>query len=142
MAIGRSNAHHAAEHTNRGTAMADSGSWTKSPAELAEAFAAAMAAFPEAQQRKMFGYPAAFLNGNMVTGLHQSNWVVRLAPPDLEAVMAEGGRPFEPMAGRPMTGFATLPPAVLSDPKALEGWLQRAYRHAATMPPKEPAKRR
>jgi hypothetical protein len=114
-------------------------SWSKSPAELQEAFAAALDRFPNAERRQMFGYPAAFLNGNMWTGLHTTNWVIRL--PDSageELFRIEGAKPFEPVPGRPMTGFATLPPSVLADPKALHGWLSRAWQNAATMAPKEP----
>jgi hypothetical protein len=42
--------------------------WKKSPADLRDSFAAALDGFPEAQRRQMFGYPAAFANGNMWTG--------------------------------------------------------------------------
>jgi TfoX/Sxy family transcriptional regulator of competence genes len=117
----------------------DMPSWSKSPVHLQEAFANALERFPDVERRQMFGYPAAFLNGNMWTGLHTTNWVVRL--PDAareELLRIAGARAFEPMPGRPMTGFATLPPSVLADPEALHGWLSRAWQHAATMAPKEP----
>jgi TfoX/Sxy family transcriptional regulator of competence genes len=113
--------------------------WGKSPAELQEAFGVALERFPDAERRQMFGYPASFANGNMWTGLHQTNWVVRL--PDAartELFRIEGARPFEPMPGRPMTGFATLPRTVLEDPAALHRWLERAWQHALSMPPKQP----
>lgn len=114
-------------------------SWSKSPAELQEAFRAALDRFPDAERRQMFGYPAAFANGNMWTGLHQANWVVRLPDaPRAELLTIDGAAPFEPMPGRPMTGFATLPPSVLSDPDALHGWLGRAWEGAMAMPPKQP----
>jgi len=114
-------------------------SWSKSPAELQEAFARALNGFPEAERRQMFGYPAAFLNGNMWTGLHTTNWVVRLPDGALgELLRIDGARRFEPVPGRPMTGFATLPPSVLADPDALHGWLRRAWQHATTMAPKQP----
>jgi TfoX/Sxy family transcriptional regulator of competence genes len=121
----------------------DMPSWSKSPAELQAAFAAALDRFPNAERRKMFGYPAAFANGNMWTGLHQANWVVRL--PDAartELFAIAGARPFEPMPGRPMTGFALLPESILEDPDALYDWLERAYAHALAMPPKERAAKR
>lgn len=113
--------------------------WTKSPADLADAFARAVGRFPDADRRQMFGYPAAFANGNMWTGLHQENWVVRLPDAARQELFAiEGTGPFEPMPGRPMTGFATLPPSVRDDPDALNGWLTRAWEHALAMPPKVP----
>ena len=38
--------------------------------------------YPDAQRKQMFGYPAAFVGGNMATGLFAEQWVVRL--PDAE----------------------------------------------------------
>jgi hypothetical protein len=113
--------------------------WTKSPEELQDAFRTALDRFPDAERRQMFGYPAAFANGNMWTGLHTTNWVVRL--PDAkraELLEIEGAAAFEPMPGRPMTGFATLPVSVLASPDALNHWLTVAWEHALAMPPKQP----
>jgi len=112
--------------------------WTKSPAALQAALRAALERFPAAEQRQMFGYPAAFANGNMWTSLFQGRWVVRL--PDAvraELLAIDGARPFEPMPGRSMTGYATLPPAVLADPAQLHASLTRAWEHAVSLPAKE-----
>jgi len=43
----------------------------KSPPELVERFAAALPAHPDLVRKPMFGYPAAFVHGNMVCGLFQ-----------------------------------------------------------------------
>jgi hypothetical protein len=43
-----------------------------------ERFGAAVAGIEGLETRKMFGYPAGFIGGNMVTGLHQESWIVRL----------------------------------------------------------------
>jgi len=40
----------------------------KSPAELVARFDAAAPRFPEAQRRKMFGYPALFVGGTSSRG--------------------------------------------------------------------------
>jgi hypothetical protein len=112
--------------------------WSKSPAELQAAFAAALDRFPDAERRQMFGYPAAFVNGNLWTSLHNANWVVRL--PDAaraELLSIPGAANFEPMPGRPMTGFATLPASVRDDADDLHAWLGRAWEAALAMPPKE-----
>ena len=117
----------------------DMPAWSKSPEDLQQAFHAAMTGFPDAERRQMFGYPAAFANGNMWTGLHQVNWVVRL--PDAaraELLGIEGAGPFEPIPGRPMTGFAVLPASIVNDPEELHEWLHRAFEHALAMPPKAP----
>ena len=90
----------------------------------------------------MFGYPAAFANGNMWTGLHQARWVIRLPDADRAELLAiEGAHPFEPMPGREMRGFAVLPPVVLGDGDRLHAWLDRAWSAALAMPPKEPGRR-
>ena len=52
---------------------------SKSPRELVERFHAVTAGIPDAEHRQMFGYPAMFVGGNHVTGLHLISWVVRLA---------------------------------------------------------------
>jgi TfoX/Sxy family transcriptional regulator of competence genes len=110
--------------------------WGKSPQQLVEAFAAAVADLPGAEPRKMFGFPAAFVNGNLFTGLFEDRWFVRLADEDRVALQVEGGAPFEPMPGRAMKAYVELPPEVLADPSARDGWLRRSLDHAAALPPK------
>ena len=109
----------------------------KSPAELVARFDAAAERFPIAQRRKMFGYPALFVGGNLVTGLFADSWMIRLAPDDLIALLAvPGATTFSPMPGRTMKGYATLPPDVVADDGALDGWLTRAIDFGKTLPAK------
>jgi TfoX/Sxy family transcriptional regulator of competence genes len=109
----------------------------KSPPELVARFEAAAARHPVAQRRQMFGYPALFVGGNLATGLFADRWMIRLGDADLAALLAEpGAGPFSPMAGRTMRGYATLPPDVVADDVALDGWLERAVAHAGSLPPK------
>lgn len=112
-------------------------SFAKSPPELVARFDEVMGRFPAAERRKMFGYPAAFANGNLTTGLHQTRWFVRLddgAAAELLAV--DGAGPFDPMPGRPMRGYVVLPSAVVADDDVLDAWLGRSFAYAATLPPK------
>lgn len=112
-------------------------SFEKSPPELVGRFDAAAERFPDAQRRKMFGYPALFVGGNLVTGLFADSWMIRLGDVDLADLLAVAGAgPFSPMAGRTMKGYATLPPDVVADDSALDGWLQRAIAHGKTLPAK------
>ncbi len=108
----------------------------KAPVELVERFSTVLADRPGASVRKMFGYPAAFVNGNLATGLHEANWFVRLSQPDADELSTAGGGPFEPMPGRPMRGYIVLPSAIAADPDAAGGWVDRAIDHVATLPPK------
>jgi len=118
------------------------GVWKKAPAELAERFREAVADLP-AQQRQMFGYPAAFVNGHMFTSLHQDRWVVRLADAERAHLLAEpGASQFEPMPGRPMKGFAVLPADVVAEPERARAWVERALAHASSLPPKQPRARK
>lgn len=111
--------------------------WEKAPPELVERFGTVLAGYPEATVRKMFGYPAGFVNGNMATGLFAASWMIRL--PDAaaaELLRLKGARPFEPMPGRAMRGYYLLPPAIVDDDTELAPWIERALAHAATLPPK------
>jgi len=117
--------------------MADRPAFDKSPPELIERFEALARRLPVVERRKMFGYPALFLHGNLVTGLFASSWMIRL-PDDArgELLTLPGARPFEPMPGRPMKGYAVLPDDVVADEELLETWIRRAIDHVATLPPK------
>jgi len=111
-------------------------SWKKSPPELVAAFATCVHAHPELAMRQMFGYPAAFLGGHLTTSLYQDRWVVRLADADRAALRELGGGDFEPMPGRPMREYVTLPASIIADPAALDAWIARAIAHVGTLAPK------
>ena len=110
--------------------------FSKSPPDLVERFAAILGRYPEAQQKKMFGYPAAFVGGNMATSLFADRWVVRLTPDEIEPARAAGAGPFEPMAGRPMKGFVVVPQADVDDDERIVSWVERGIATARAMPAK------
>src|SRR5439155_21018782 len=100
--------------------------WEKSPPELEKTFYDVFPDDPRAERKKMFGYPAGFVNGNMFGGLWQTEIVLRLGDADRERITAEhGAEPFEPM-GRPMKGYVTVPQAVVTDAGQLRDRLKRA----------------
>ncbi len=53
--------------------------WTKSPQSLVELFDKSVLSGDSISRRKMFGYPAAFANGNLFAGLHQNDFIIRLS---------------------------------------------------------------
>ncbi len=109
----------------------------KSPPELVERFGAVLdrVASPETTRRPMFGYPCAWVGGNMATGLFSTSWWVRLPPERLEAVLASGeARPFEVMPGRGMKGYAAMPDEVVADGTRVEAWVREALAYTATLP--------
>lgn len=116
--------------------MPHAGDWAKAPPDLAERFTATVEGLPNAQLRKMFGYPAAFVNGHLFTGLFSASWFVRL-PDDARAELsAAGGTAFAPMPGRPMREYVVMPDALAADPAAAEPWVRRALDFVGQLPPK------
>jgi len=116
--------------------------WKKAPPELVALFERELAKEPRAEPRTMFGYPAAFVNGNLATGLHQNDWMLRLSEADRAALAKLGGRPFEPMPGRPLGEYMVLPKAVVKDARALAKWVAKACDYTAALPAKKKKPRR
>lgn len=112
--------------------------WLKSSQSLIDLFDTVVPDDPRLERRKMFGYPAAFVNGNMCMGLHQENFIVRLAPLDRDEIKAShGALPFEPMKGRAMREYVSLPEDILTDEHQLKEWIARSFSFVSAMPPKE-----
>jgi len=104
---------------------------------MVERFERVMAPFP-VQQRKMFGFPCAFLVGQMVAGLFQDGLFLRLGTEDREAFLAlEGASLFEPMPGRPMKEYVLVPQQILDSEEALRAWLEKSLAYVLALPPKE-----
>ena len=108
-----------------------------SPAQLAERLARLARGLADIEQRKMFGYPALFLNGNMLAGLFSKSVVLRLPEEERHALAASGhAGPFVAMGGRVMREWVAVEdPERISD-DLLGRWLEAALRHTAAMPPK------
>jgi TfoX/Sxy family transcriptional regulator of competence genes len=111
--------------------------WKKSSPELIATFERAKPKEPAVQQRPMFGYPAFFLNGKMFAGTFQDKIVVKFGD-DRSIPGAKTAKGFEPMPGRPMTGFVVVPEAVVKSPAKLRTWIDHAHAHAKTLPAKKP----
>lgn len=124
--------------TGYGTAMV----WKKSPPELVALFASVLPDDARVERRSMFGYPCAFVGGNMVTGLHEDRMIVRLPEAERDEARARGFAGFEPMPGRPMKEYLVVPAALLGDAARVRPWVARAVAYGASLPPKarKPAK--
>ncbi len=114
--------------------------WKKSPPGLVSLFERLVAGTPGAEPRKMFGYPACFVNGNMAAGLFEDDIVLKLRTADREEFLALGASIFAPMEGRVMKEFAMVPRSMQSLDGPLPAWLHRACEYAGSLPPKTKAK--
>jgi len=113
----------------------------KSPQELIDLFASVMPG-PPATGRKMFGYPAGFVNGNMFMGLFQDEMILRLPEDEREElVQAHGAKAFEPMPGRPMKEYVSLPRSLMKDRSELGSWVAKALAYGSSLKPKSKAKK-
>jgi len=109
------------------------------PEELKNTFEKAMLSVPLAEKRKMFGYPCAFLNGQMFAGLYQTNMFLRLSAEDRPRFLElEDAKVFEPIPGRPMREYVVIPEPMLDNESELDAWLAKAFNYAVSLPPKAP----
>src|SRR5262245_58046149 len=100
--------------------------WKKSPPELIERFDAAVAGFPAAERKQMFGYPSIFVNGNLTAGLFQDRIMFRLSEEDRSKFLKRSGTGvFEPMKGRPMKDYVESPGSLAENSAEFRAWLGR-----------------
>ena len=112
----------------------------KSSPELVARFSAVLDrnAAPDITRRQMFGYPCAWINGNMLSGLFAQDWWVHVSEPEREALLAiPGAHPLEVMPGRAMGRYVVMPAEVVADDRQLDGWLAKAVAFTRSLPPKK-----
>ena len=109
--------------------------WRKPSEELVKLFQE-ITPGPPATPKKMFGFPAAFVNGNMFMGLHQEDMILRLPEGSRAELLKMNARIFEPMPGRPMREYVIVPPSLLRDRNKLSSWVQKALEYGSSLPAK------
>jgi TfoX/Sxy family transcriptional regulator of competence genes len=112
--------------------------WEKPSLELGRILEEAAEPFAVIERRKMFGCPAYYVNGNMFAGVYGQQLFLRLPPEGRAELMALDAKPFEPLAGRPMKEYVSLPEAIVRDPEALDEWMRRSVEFVSSMPQKVP----
>lgn len=113
--------------------------WKKPEPEMVERFNAALPIHPEAQPKKMFGYPACFVNGNFFVGMYQERSVVARLPGDLKGKFAEMARAeiFDPLdTGKGMKDWWVIPPAITGDGARLTQFFNAAFAEVRQLPAK------
>ena len=96
---------------------------------------------PNVTTRPMFGNLAGFVNGNMFCGLFGEDLFVRVSVDDQARVRKQGGRAFEPMPGRAMTGYVVVPAGWQKKPDATRAWIVTALSWSRALPVKASAKK-
>jgi TfoX/Sxy family transcriptional regulator of competence genes len=100
-------------------------------------FRALVGEVPGTEVKAMFGNLGAFVNGTMFAGLFGPDIGVKVGEDDQQQLIGGGGGPFGP-AERPMSGYVTLPEAVLDRPEDAATWIAKAHAHVSALPPKAP----
>jgi TfoX/Sxy family transcriptional regulator of competence genes len=105
--------------------------------ELIALFHAVLPDDTRIERKKMFGYDAAFMNGNLFGGIFETSLTVRLSDAERPKLLAiPGATPFEPVAGKVMKEYVVLPASMHADRRALVSWYMRAFGYACTLPVK------
>ncbi len=110
--------------------------WSKAPPELIAFYKALVVDYPQLEQRVMFGYPCAMVNGYLTTGIFADRMFVRLDKPSSDEQLAvPSAASLEPGPGRKMNGYVLLPEDIRTSPE-VHIWLQRAIDYACSLPRK------
>ena len=113
--------------------------WEKSPPELVERFDEALPAAEGITRKPMFGYPAAFVHGNLCCSLFRDRVVARVGEEEAARLIASRkAEPFAPLPGRPMKAYVLVPAADAARTDRLAPWLARAVAFTRTVPAKAP----
>jgi len=91
---------------------------------------------PAVSTRPMFGNLSAFVNGNMFCGLFGEDLFVRVSDEDQAKLRKQGGKAFEPMPGRAMSGYVVVPAGWQKKPDATRSWIVSALSWSKALPPK------
>jgi TfoX/Sxy family transcriptional regulator of competence genes len=105
-------------------------------AHLADRIRTLLAGRGGLSERKMFGGAAFLVHGHMCCGVLNTDLVLRLGP---EAAARALRRPHtRPMdfTGKPMKSMVYVEAEGTDSGEALEAWVEEAYAHARTLPPK------
>ena len=111
--------------------------WQKSPQELVELMVERMKGV-KCDHKKMFGYPAYFVDGKMFAGLFADQVFLRLSEEDQIKLIGEYPyvKHFEPVEGRVMKNYMVIPREVYSSGEAFKHWLISSLEYTRTLPKK------
>jgi len=117
--------------------------WRKAPDELIS-FLAETTKNIDCQPRKMFGYPAYFIDNNMFLCAFQESLIIRLSEDDRNRVLKQyrGVTVFEPMPGRVMKEYVAIPESIYRNKEVFGKILKMSVKYVSGLPPKVKKTRR
>ena len=96
---------------------------------------------PRITIRPMFGNESAFVNGNMFAGLFGNDLFVRLSDEGRKELLEENGTSLlEPMKGKPMKEYISIPKAWRDQHETVRLWVTRSLDWTSKLPPKKTKK--
>ena len=112
------------------------------PKDLQKKMQAAMPSNVDWRFRPMFGGIGVYANDKMCVSLSDIGLAVKLAGDEYTALLKlKGAKPLQYEPGAPVSKtYVVVPPAMLTDPKALGHWLGVCAAQSAAAPPKKPKK--
>ncbi len=92
----------------------------------------------DCEQKKMFGCPVFFINGNMFMGAHEDNIFLRLPEKDRTHLLStyDETRVFEPIRGRIMREYIVFPENLYHNKKVFNKVLNKSVSYVRSLPPK------
>ena len=110
--------------------------WKKVSPEVCFILEEALVGYP-VRERRMFGSPSFFVNDNMFAGAHEESVFLRLSQRDRKEIMEASDEVglFEPLAGKPMREYVSIPEPLLSDRDWFQDWIERSFSFALSLPP-------
>jgi len=112
--------------------------WRKSSPDLVAVFEEMLTHAPGAERKFMFGFPCGFFQGNMFTGLFEDHLFFRLNESDRKTFLqVPGAASFEPIKGRPMREYVTVPASMLKDENILLDGLGRSLKYVGSLPSRQ-----
>jgi TfoX/Sxy family transcriptional regulator of competence genes len=111
--------------------------WKKAPQVNVDFFNLALEHHPEVERRRMFGFPCAFLGGNMFFGLFEETIFLRLPEEERRRINSlQQAVPFEPIPGRVMKEYVALNPGTVTDPGIFQTWFNKSLDYTSNLPVK------